>query len=218
MFQRLFLLLVLIPLAATADQSAVQSSVAAAQSEYKLLILGDSLSAAYNLRQEQGWVSLLQNAWRDRHIEIVDAAISGETTAGGLARLPRLIKQHRPTHILIELGANDGLRGHPIDAMKRNLTAMVELAQAANAVTALQEMRIPTNYGRRYTNMFNAAYHAVGESHGISVIPFFLQDVALDASLMQADGLHPNAAAQPIIAAFMQPKLEAWMALPATAP
>lgn len=211
MFKRLLLILMLIPLTVAADQSNAQSAQDNSNSGYKLLILGDSLSAAYNLKQEQGWVSLLQNAWQGQGIAIVDGAISGETTEGGLARLPRIIKQHQPTHLLIELGANDGLRGHPINSMKKNLETMIQLAQQDGIVVALQEMHIPPNYGRRYTNMFNSAFHELGEQYNVPVVPFFLQDVALDKSLMQKDGLHPNAKAQPIIARFMQPKLETWI-------
>lgn len=203
MLKRLFLLILLIPFSAISDQPS--------QPGHKLLILGDSLSAAYNLKQEQGWVSLLQNAWSDTDITIVDAAISGETTAGGLARLPRLLEQHTPTHMLIELGANDGLRGYPIKKMKANLLAMIQLGQAHNVKIALQEMHIPTNYGRRYTNMFTQSFHQLAEEHELSVIPFFMQDVALNKELMQRDGLHPNAKAQPIIAQFMQTELEAWL-------
>lgn len=203
MLKRLLFIIFLIPFVAYSDHSVA--------SGHKLLILGDSLSAAYNLKQEQGWVSLLQNAWQSKNITIVDAAISGETTDGGLARLPRLLEQHQPTHMLIELGANDGLRGYPIKKMKANLNQMIILAKANNITIALQEMHIPTNYGRRYTDMFTNTYHQLAELHGLTVIPFFLQDVALKKSLMQADGLHPTAEAQPIIAEFMQKQLESWM-------
>lgn len=203
MLKRLLILLLLIPVSAYSEQSPTAG--------HKLLILGDSLSAAYNLKQEQGWVSLLQNAWKSENITIVDAAISGETTDGGLARLPRILEQHQPTHMLIELGANDGLRGYPIKKMKNNLTQMITLAKANNITVALQEMRIPTNYGKRYTNMFNDTFHQLGEHHQLTVIPFFLQDVALRKELMQKDGLHPTAEAQPIIAEYMQKQLEDWM-------
>ncbi len=203
MLKRLFLLILLIPFSAISDQSS--------QPGHKLLILGDSLSAAYNLKQEEGWVSLLQNAWSDEDITIIDAAISGETTAGGLARLPRLLEQHTPTHMLIELGANDGLRGYPIKRMRANLVKMIALGKRYHVEIALQEMRIPTNYGKRYTTMFTDSYHQLAEEHGLSVIPFFMQDVALKKDLMQRDGLHPNAKAQPIIAEFMQAQLEPWL-------
>ncbi|WP_268408213.1 arylesterase [Alteromonas sp. a30] len=198
------MLIVLIPFFAHSDQSNT--------SGHKLLILGDSLSAAYNLKQEQGWVSLLQNAWSNNDIHIVNAAISGETSSGGLARLPRLLEQHDPTHMLIELGANDGLRGYSITKMKANLVKMIELGQAHGVQIALQEMQIPPNYGRRYTQMFTQTYHELAEEYQLTVIPFFMQDVALDKSLMQKDGLHPNAKGQPIIAEFMQSQLGTWLA------
>lgn len=204
MLKRLFLLIVLIPLFAHSDQSVT--------SGHKLLILGDSLSAAYNLKQEQGWVSLLQNAWSGKDIDIVNAAISGETSSGGLARLPRLLEQHAPTHMLIELGANDGLRGYSIPKMKANLAKMIELGKANDVKIALQEMQIPPNYGRRYTQMFTQTYHELAEEYDLTVIPFFMQDVALDKSLMQKDGLHPNEKGQPIIATFMQSQLTPWLA------
>lgn len=182
-----------------------------AAQQTKLLILGDSLSAAYGLKQEQGWVSLLQNAWQDEGIEVVNASISGETTDGGLARLPRLLEQHSPTHMLIELGGNDGLQGHPVQKMRDNLRKMIALAKAQNVGVLLQEMRIPTNYGRRYNEMFTQSFSKIGEEHDIRVVPFLLEEVALNPELMQRDGIHPNLQAQPIIARFMQTQLEGLM-------
>lgn len=176
---------------------------------FKLLVLGDSLSAGYGLKQQEGWVSLLQNIWNDEQhqIDVINAAISGETTDGGLARLPRLLEQHQPTHVLIELGGNDGLQGHPVTKTKSNLNEMVQLAKASGATVFIQDMEIPTNYGRRYTQMFANAFDAVAEENDINLIPFFLQQVALDKSLMQNDGIHPNAEAQPMIAQFMAQQL-----------
>lgn len=196
----LFILL-LIPTSAYSDQ---HSDAAPAHSA-KLLVLGDSLSAAYGLKQQQGWVSLLQNKWHNEQIpiEIVNAAVSGETTDGGLARLPRLLEQHSPTHVLLELGGNDGLQGHSINKVKTNLSAMVELAQNAGAEVYIQEMQIPTNYGRRYTQMFTSSFDEIASQYGIEKIPFFLEDIALNPELMQNDGIHPNLKAQPMIADFM---------------
>ncbi|WP_442863971.1 arylesterase [Alteromonas sp. ASW11-130] len=175
----------------------------------KLLILGDSLSAAYGLKQHEGWVSLLQNIWKDEsvQIEVVNAAISGETTDGGLARLPRLLEQHRPSHLLIELGGNDGLQGHPVTKMRRNLHKMVSLAKQAEIAVLLQDMEIPTNYGRKYQSLFSDSFETVAEEQQITLIPFFLQDVATKDSLMQRDGIHPNKAAQPMIAEYMNKQL-----------
>lgn len=213
MFKRLFLLIILIPTLAYSDHLLAldKASNSPSESGYRLLVLGDSLSAAYNLKQEQGWVSLLQNAWSQKPITIIDAAISGETTSGGLSRLPRLLEQHQPTHLFIELGANDGLRGYPVTTMKTNLTKMVELAQAQGIQISLQEMHIPPNFGRRYTKMFTQAYHDIAASHQVVVIPFFMRDVALNPKLMLSDGLHPNADGQPIIAKFMEQELGKWL-------
>lgn len=179
------------------------------QTEYSLLVLGDSLSAGYGLEQQEGWVSVLQKLWRDEElkIDVVNAAISGETTDGALARLPRLLEQHHPTHLLIELGGNDGLQGHPVNKMKNNLIEMVTLAKQAGAEVFLQDMQIPTNYGKRYTRMFSDSFTQVASSENIALIPFFLQDIALEPGMMQNDGIHPNADAQPIIAEFMRVQL-----------
>lgn len=201
---RILSIMVFIPLLFFSDHSkATEEQVAST----KILILGDSLSAAYGLTQEQGWVSLLQNAWQDQSIKVVNAAISGETTDGGLARLPRLLEQHSPDFILIELGGNDGLQGHPVNKIKDNLGQMIAKAQQQNVTVLLQQMQIPTNYGRRYNDMFIGIYAELSEQYGVELIPFFMQDIALDKSLMQKDGIHPNLEAQPIIAKFMQQKL-----------
>ena len=200
-----FVFLLLIPTFAQSDQHDSDEK----EPNAKLLILGDSLSAAYGLRQEEGWVSLLQNTWRDENIpiDIVNAAVSGETTDGGLARLPRLLTQHQPSHVLIELGGNDGLQGHNVKKIRSNLVALVKIPQAADAKVFLQDMQIPTNYGKRYTNMFGESFDRVGEELNVPVIPFFLQNIALDTSLMQRDGIHPNAEAQALIAEFMHRQL-----------
>lgn len=175
--------------------------------EEKLLVLGDSLSAAYNLKQEQGWVSLLQSAWQSEDITVVNAAISGETSGGGLARLPRLLEQHQPTHLFIELGGNDGLRGYPIKKMKTNISSMIQLAQKQGIEVILQQMQIPSNYGRRYTQSFSKSYQELATQYDIALIPFLLEEIALNKSLMQRDGIHPTAEAQPIIAEFMAVQL-----------
>ncbi|TDF41410.1 arylesterase [Alteromonadaceae bacterium M269] len=196
---RLKLVLMLIPFLLISDQLWAK--------EVKLMILGDSLSAAYGLKQEQGWVSLLQNAWDGENITIINAAVSGETTDGGLARLPRLLKQHQPTHMLIELGGNDGLRGYPINKMKANLKQMVEAAQSENVDVIIQQMQIPTNFGRRYTELFTNTFTDIAEEYQIPVIPFLLEEIALNDDLMQQDQIHPNAKAQPMITAFMDKQL-----------
>lgn len=192
---RLKIILLLIPLWIFSDHLHA--------AERKLLILGDSLSAAYNLKQEQGWVSLLQNKWQDENIDVVNAAISGETSDGGLARFPRLLEQHSPTHLYLELGANDGLRGYPVKKMRENLSKIIELAQSQNINVIIQEMRIPTNYGPRYTRLFTEAFTKLAEQYEVPLLPFFLADIALKPELMQRDGLHPNLEAQPILAEQM---------------
>ncbi|MGK0267542.1 MAG: acyl-CoA thioesterase-1 [Paraglaciecola sp.] len=193
---KIYLILILIPLLLISDQLQAK--------ETKLLILGDSLSAAYGLKQEQGWVSLLQDAWQSENINIVNAAISGETTDGALARLPRLLEQHKPTHIFIELGGNDGLQGHPVSKMRNNLDKIIQLSQSNEVKVILQQMQIPTNYGKRYTQMFTTSYAQLAAKHAVIMLPFFLETIALDKSLMQRDGIHPNAEAQIIIARDMQ--------------
>ncbi|WP_026374541.1 arylesterase [Aestuariibacter salexigens] len=202
-FSRWIFLCLLIPILWVSDHS-----IAHANAQNKLLILGDSLSAAYGLKQDEGWVSLLQDAFVEKNIQVVNAAISGETTDGGLARLPRLLEQHEPTHLLIELGGNDGLQGHPINKIRSNITTMIEMAQQRDITVYLQQMRIPTNYGRRYTSMFTDSYSELAEQHDIPLIPFFMDDIALDKSLMLPDGIHPALEAQPLIAEFMQNQLE----------
>jgi len=196
-----FLLILLIPFQALSDQ-AEQSDTS---ENAVLLILGDSLSAAYGLQQHEGWVSLLQNMWQDDNIpiDIVNAAVSGETTDGGLARFPRLLEQHNPTHVLIELGGNDGLQGHNIGKIRDNLDSLVSVAKESKAVVFLQEMQIPSNYGKRYTQMFTQNFNKVAEAQDVQKIPFFLEEIALNKDLMQNDGIHPNAEAQPLIANFM---------------
>lgn len=179
--------------------------------ETKLLILGDSLSAGYGLKQADSWPQLLQNKWKDEGIEVVNGSISGETTSGGLARLPRLLEQHHPTHVLIELGGNDGLRGYSIEQMQNNLKKIIELVQQNEAQALVQEMRIPSNFGKRYSQMFTSSYTQIAQEYELPLIPFLLEQVALKPNLMQSDGIHPNKDAQPLIATFMQAQLEPYL-------
>jgi acyl-CoA thioesterase-1 len=179
--------------------------------EYRLLVLGDSLSAAYGLKQQQGWVYLLQSAWDDekKAITVINAAISGDTTDGGLSRLPRLLALHKPSHLLIELGGNDALQGHNPKKIRTNIEEMVQLAQKNNIEVILQEMQIPTNYGKRYMQLFMQVFKDVALEYNVVLIPFFLEEIALDKKLMQNDGIHPTAEAQPMIAELLKPQLEA---------
>ncbi len=166
-----------------------------------IIILGDSISAAYNMETSQSWPNLLQerldkNGYTYR---VFNSSISGDTTQGGLSRLPRLLDKHHPALVIIELGGNDGLRGIPIDVTRANLSAMIESSQAAGATVLLAEMRIPPNYGITYTEQFNGNYGLLKEKYGVLLIPFLMEKVALEPGLMQADGIHPNADAQPIL-------------------
>lgn len=161
-------------------------------------MFGDSLSAAYNIPRERGWVALLQQRLTQQGFPhyVVNASVSGETTSGGLSRLPAAIKQHKPDIVLLELGANDGLRGLPISDMQRNLRSMIEDSQAANARVLLVGMKIPPNYGPRYTQEFAASYPQLAKQYDLPLLPFLLASVAGKTDLTQDDGLHPNTAAQ----------------------
>lgn len=166
-----------------------------------ILILGDSLSAAYGMEISQAWPSLLQDRLTDNGsaYRVFNSSIAGDTTQGGLARLPRLLKKHQPDIVLVELGGNDGLRGISVDVTRENLSSMIRLSQQTGASVILAEMRIPPNYGRSYSEKFNANYNMLSDQFGVVLLPFLLQDVALQEGLMQADGIHPTATAQPII-------------------
>ncbi|BBB27844.1 arylesterase [Amphritea japonica] len=166
-----------------------------------ILVMGDSLSAAYGMPQQQGWVALLDQKLEKNGFsyEVINASISGETTHGGLTRLPRALDQHKPELVVLELGANDGLRGAPLALIERNLTRLIEQARAAGAQVLLLEMRIPPNYGPRYSDGFSALFETVAQQQEVPMIPFFMAPVVLQPELMQADGLHPNAKAQPVL-------------------
>jgi len=149
----------------------------------------------------ESWPSLLQARLNDNGYayRVFNSSITGETTQGGLSRLPRLIEKYQPAVVILELGGNDGLRGLPIEVSNSNLSAMIEQSQSANASVILAEMRIPPNYGRTYTEKFNGMYSELSDQAGVTLLPFLLQDIALEPGLMQADGIHPTAAAQPKI-------------------
>lgn len=163
-----------------------------------LMVMGDSLSAAYNLPVESGWVSLLEQrlqqqgySWR-----VVNASVSGETTGGGLTRLPELLRQHQPQIVLLELGANDGLRGQPPQRITANLDQMIQLSQEAGAEVLLLGILLPPNYGPRYLQQFEQIYPQLAKQHQLPLVPFLLEGVADNPALMQQDGLHPTAEAQ----------------------
>jgi len=173
-------------------------------------VLGDSLSAAYGIKVEQGWVALLQDRLKREgygHL-VINASSSGETTGGALARLPRALERHLPAVVIIELGGNDGLRGLPITEVRGNFESLIRLSRAAGARVLLVGMRIPPNYGPAYAGAFHALYGDLARQHRLPLVPFFLDGIALDDSLMLEDGLHPNAAAQPRLLALVWPKLK----------
>ena len=164
-----------------------------------ILSFGDSLSAAYGLQPEQGWVALLQQRLHDQGYEyqIINASVSGETSSGGLERLPHLLALHHPAIVLLELGANDGLRGLPLQTVHDNLAHMITLAKDSGAQVLLLGIRLPPNYGIRYGTGFADLYAQLARQYQLPWVPFLLAGVALEPALMQADGLHPLAAGEP---------------------
>jgi acyl-CoA thioesterase-1 len=176
-----------------------------------ILVFGDSISAGYGLPHvERGWVALLQAKLKSQGYgdEVVNASVSGETTAGGLARLPRALGVHHPAIVVVELGGNDGLRALPIEQMRANLSRMIDLAKGAGAKVLLLGMRIPPNYGPQYTEQFVAVYADLARDKHVPLVPFLMVDVALHPELMQADGVHPVEGAQPLLLATVWPALE----------
>jgi len=174
-----------------------------------VLVLGDSLSAAHNIAADAGWVHLLElrlgkmePPWR-----VVNASISGETTLSGRHHLPGLLKTYRPAVLVLELGANDGLRGLPLDAMKDNLAAMIDMARQAHAKVLLLGIELPVNYGPRYRDALRAVYADLARRKQTALVPFLLEGVALDPSRMQDDGLHPTAAGEPVVFSTVWSKL-----------
>lgn len=176
-----------------------------------LLIVGDSLSAAYGIERDQGWVSLLEQRLEERtsgEHRVVNASISGDTSSGGLERLPNALEQHNPDVVLLELGGNDGLRGLSPTRLEENLAQMIEASREAGARVGLLGIRIPPNYGQAYTEAFEAVYPTLAERYDIPLVHFMLEGVALDSDLMQDDGIHPNARAQPQILDNVWPVVE----------
>jgi acyl-CoA thioesterase I len=187
------------------------ASASAYSAPKTVLVLGDGLSAEYGLTRGSGWVALLEQKLKQEKIDasVVNASISGETTSGGRSRLPALLKQHKPDVVVIELGANDGLRGQPVTAAEANLRAMIEQAQQHRARVLLVGMRMPPNYGRDYTERFFGMYKNLATRYKSPLVPFMLDGVADKPTLFQADRLHPNASAHPIILANIWPQFAA---------
>ena len=171
-----------------------------------LLVLGDSLSAGYRMAAGAAWPALLNEKWQP-DTAVVNGSISGDTSQQGLARLPVLLKKHQPRWVLVELGGNDGLRGFAPQQTKDTLQAIIRAVKAANAEPLLMQIRLPANYGRRYTESFSAIYPQLAEEFSIPLVPFFMEEVYLKQQWMQDDGIHPNRDAQPFIADWMASRL-----------
>jgi len=180
---------------------AEDSPSAGSSPQPKILIFGDSLSAAYGIGEDEGWVTLLADrlAQEGSELEVVNGSVSGETTTGGRARLPSLLERYNPAFVLIELGGNDGLRGLPLSLMRENLTDMIQLSQTSGATVLIAGMQIPPNYGPRYTEPFFAQYAELAEEFDLYLIPFLIDGIPQQPELMQADGIHPKAEAQSMI-------------------
>lgn len=175
-----------------------------------VLVMGDSISAAFGIDRVKGWVGIIANRFVD-DLRMVNASISGDTTTGGRYRLAGALEKHQPDLVIIELGGNDGLRGTPVPLIKANLAAMIERSQAANADVLLLGMKIPPNYGERYTQLFETMYHELAKEYAILFVPFFLEGAAGVPDMIQQDGIHPTEKAQPIMADWVDTKLNEWL-------
>ncbi len=182
--------------------------------EKSILIVGDSISAGYGMEQEQGWVYLLNQRLSEKNIQynVINLSISGETTGGGLLRLPQAIQRHQPKIVIIELGGNDGLRGYPIDKIRQNLHQMVSISKSTGADVLLVGMMLPPNYGRRYSESFQRTFIEVAEELKVAVLPFLLEGVATHEDLMQRDGIHPNPSAQKLLLDNIWPVIDRLLA------
>lgn len=171
-----------------------------AEAPTKILVMGDSLSAGYGIDVNDGWVSLLEEQLtQESNVQIINASVSGETSSGGKNRLPALLTQHQPDIVILELGGNDALRGQPLKLLEQNLQFMIDASKKANAKVLLAGMQIPPNYGARYSNQFKTLFPALAEKNKTGLIPFLLEGIGGNPELMQRDGIHPTAEAQPII-------------------
>ena len=174
-----------------------------------VLVIGDSLSAAYGMDMEQGWVHLLAEKLSEQSpgASVINASISGDTTGGGAQRLPSLLEQHEPSIVIIELGGNDGLRAYPIKQMRKNLAAMTEASLAKGAKVLLLAAEAPPNLGRRYTTLFSESYSQLANGDNVVALPFIVESIFLSSELMQSDQTHPNASAQPLLLDVVWPTL-----------
>ncbi|KZN59175.1 hypothetical protein N473_03195 [Pseudoalteromonas luteoviolacea CPMOR-1] len=185
----------------------------AVANETKIMIIGDSLSAGYGLKQDQDWVNLLQNKYveQKKSILLINMSVSGQTTDNALLNIDAQLKAHQPSHVLIELGGNDGIRGFPIKLIRKHLTQLVTKSQHSGAKVALMEIQIPPNLGPRYTKMFTDNYQKVAKETEAYLMDYFMVPVAVDKTLMQNDNLHPNEKAQPLIRDFMEAQIDSWL-------
>ena len=188
----------------------VAAGISAKGQAATILVFGDSISAGYGINPERGWAALLQSKLKSEGYgdQVVNASVSGETTEGGLARLPRALALHHPGIVIIELGGNDGLRALPVDQMRANLAQMAALCAAAGARVLLLGMQIPPNYGPQYTQQFRSSYGSVAHEKNLPLVPFLLNGIALNPQLMQADGIHPNELGQPKLLDNVWPALK----------
>ncbi len=188
----------------------VAAGVSAKGQAATILVFGDSISAGFGINPERGWAALLQSKLKSEGYgeQVINASVSGETTEGGLARLPRALALHHPGIVIIELGGNDGLRALPVDQMRANLAQMAALCTAAGARVLLLGMQIPPNYGPEYTQQFRSSYGSVAREKNLPLVPFLLNGVALNPQLMQADGIHPNELGQPKLLDNVWPALK----------
>jgi len=191
-----------------ADPAAGPAATAPA-SGWTALVVGDSIGAAYGLGEKKGWVHLAETALREEFpdIGLVNASISGDTTDGGLRRLPAALERFEPELVILELGGNDGLRGNDIERMRQNIENMARLSQEAGARVLILGMMIPSNYGKDYTERFGEAFVAAAESTDSALVPFLLEPIATDRAFFQSDGIHPTAEAQPLLAEHVLPAL-----------
>jgi acyl-CoA thioesterase-1 len=181
-----------------------------------IVVLGDSLSAGYGIKIQEGWVHLLEQrlATQGYEYRVINASVSGETTQGGLVRLPRILETHKPAVVIVELGGNDGLRGLPLAGSRRSLERTIELARKAGARVLLVGMVIPPNYGPRYEQQFRDMFAQLARQYQLAFVPFLLDKVALNPELMQADGIHANAKGQPQLLENLWPKLQPLLVAP----
>ena len=188
----------------------LSSIIFSAEDDSTLLIYGDSISAGYGMSANKQWSVLLQKMIHSENlkVKVVNASVSGETTSGGLVRISQIIKSTQPDFLLLELGGNDALRGYPPNKISSNLSEMIKIAESESVQVFLMQIKIPPNYGSRYQKAFESIYKNIADETNLKLIPFMLEEVALNKDLMLPDGIHPKASAQPLIADFMYLQLK----------